>query len=189
MSVASQPTAMQPPRRWFRRNWKWFLPGMFVVAFAMAAIAVFSYVQVRSYRHRQNPAYQLSLATVQDSDKIRERLGEPIEDSDWNPFGRVEPSTGHGTFIFTVSGPKGHADVATQAHTVKGEWAVNRLEVRFPEGDVINITEEALANQQVDTPAFDPNKAQQPQATKDPSQDKPAPDVNLDLPEVPPELK
>ena len=189
MSVASQPATMQPPRRWFRRNWKWFVPAMFVVAVAMAGIAVFGYVQIRSYRYRQNPAYQMALTAVQDSERIRARLGEAIEDSDWNPFGRVEPSNGHASFIFTVSGPNGHADVATEAHTVSGEWAVNRLDVRFPDGDVVKLTDEVLANQKVDTPGFDPQAKKNPPTKEDQSNDSPPPNVSVDVPDVPPGLK
>ena len=190
MTVASQPATMQPPRRWFRRNWKWFVPSMFVVAVLMAGVAVFGYVQIRSYRYRQNPAYQIALAAVQKSERIRERLGEPIEDSDWNPFGRVEPSTGHASFIFTVSGPNGHADVATEAHTVVGEWAVNRLDVRFPDGDVIKLTDEVLANQEVDTPGFNPKAKENQSAKNDKLPDTPPPpDVEVDVPDVPPGIK
>ena len=42
---------------------------------------------------------------------------------------------------------------------VDGEWAIARLEVIFPEGDRIRLTEQVLARQKVDTPAFDAEAA------------------------------
>ena len=194
MSVASQSTtAMQPPRRWFRRNWKWFLPGMFVLAIAMAAIAVFSYVQIRSYRYRQNPSYQAALAAVQSSQQIQNRLGEPIVDSDWNPQGGIEvrnnASIGEARFNFDISGPNGNAIVTTTARMVDGEWALTSLDVRFSDDEVVSLTEEVRAKQEVDTPGFDPKKEQKSQVKNDSSEGARAPDVNVEVPDVPPGLK
>lgn len=195
MPVASQPaTAMQPPRSWFRRNWKWFLPGMLAVAVAMAGIAVFSYVQIRSYRYRQNPAYQMALAAVQDSDKIRDRLGEPIVDADWNPQGAIElrdnATIGEARFNFTVSGPNGYADVGTEARMVDAEWALTGLEVLFPDGDRVRLTEEVLAKQEVDTPEFDPDtEPQRREKKQDQTKQAPGPEVKVEVPDVPPGIK
>jgi hypothetical protein len=157
MSVASQPAAEIRPASWFRRNWKWFLPGLFVVTVVMGAVAIFGYVQVRSNGYRQNPAYQLALDVVQSSEEVQERLGAPIEDSDWNPQGRYEREgdtiRGAG-FNFTVSGPQGSADVAVQASLIGGEWAVNGLHVRFADQQ-LDLTQQVLAKQKIDTPEFD----------------------------------
>jgi hypothetical protein len=193
MSVASQPTtAMLPPRSWFRRNLKWFVPGMLAVAVAMAGIAVFSYVQIRSYKYRQNPSYQAALAAVQDSQRVRQRIGEPIVDSDWNPQGAIEvrddASIGEARFNFDIAGPEGNAVVSTTARMVEGEWALNTLEVRFSDDEVVRLTEEVLAKQKVDTPKFDAATEKQPKA----SADKPPKDVielNVDVPEAPPSVK
>ena len=91
MSVVANTTDSGPKTRgWFRRNWKWFVPGTLLVSIMLGAIAVFGYIQVRAYRYRANPAYQAALAEVQSSKEIQNKLGTPIVDSDWNPQGAIE---------------------------------------------------------------------------------------------------
>lgn len=181
-------------RGWFRRNWKWFIPSMFLAAVVLGAIAVFGYVQVRSYRYRSNPAYQAALAAVQESPRVRDRLGQPIADTDWNPQGDIDVSEGAtiggATFNFTVSGPNGSADVATDGRMVNGQWALTRLELRFPDGDRLSLTKEIEAKQKVDTPAFDPDAEKRRQSkTADAAQDATAREVTVDVPDVPPGVK
>ncbi|MEX2142174.1 MAG: cytochrome c oxidase assembly factor Coa1 family protein [Pirellulales bacterium] len=192
MPVASQrATTMQPPRSWFRRNWKWFMPGMFAVAIAMAGIAVFSYVQIRSYRFRQNPSYQAALAAVQASEQIQSRLGKPIVDSDWNPQGSIEvrndATIGEARFNFDVSGPDGNAIVTTNARMVDGEWALTSLDVQFGDDEVIRL-KDFLAQQKVDTPEFKAGSDDEPKSlTEKPPKE--IIDVNVEVPDVPPGLK
>jgi hypothetical protein len=192
MSTATQPTAAKPAARgWFPRNWKWFVPSSFTVVAALVAITVFGYVQVRSYRYRQNPAYQTALAEVQANKQVRDLLGEPIVDSDWNPQGgydRHGEKIAGARFNFTVSGPKGHADVTTEARVVDDEWAVSRLDLLTQDGERIRLTGQVLAKQPVDTPVFDPSKVQK----TDPATAQPSPestDVNVQVPDLPPGLK
>ncbi len=191
MSVASQTTTMPPPRRWFRRNWKWFVPSLFVAVVAATAISVFGYVQIRAYRYHQNPVYQTAMRGVQANQQLQDRLGEPIVDSDWNPQGAIETwndaTMGEAKFNFSISGPDGYADVATAGRMVDGEWFVTGLEVLFPEGDRIRLTEEIAAKQKADTPAFDPASQPKKQAKKDDAEV--PPDVSVQVPEVPPGLK
>ena len=158
MSTVSHPASAQsrpvaPPRGWLRRNWKWFIPATFVGAILLGAIAVFGYVQVRSYGYRANPAYKLALVAVQESQTVRAQLGEPIVDSDWNPQGNIDvaddASIGEAFFNFTVSGPKGSADVATDGRMVDGEWGLTRLDLRLSSDEVIRLTEEVYAKQKV----------------------------------------
>ncbi len=194
MPVASQSAAvMQPPRSWFRRNWKWFLPGMFVVAVVLAGIAVLSYVQIRSYRYRANPTYQAALAEVQASTEIQDRLGLPIEDSDWNPQGAIElrndGDAGEARFNFSVSGPEGQADVITKGRMVDHEWAVTDLNVLFPDGERVSLSEQIQAKQKVDTPEFDPQAEPKQPSKQDGPPGAPAPDVNVQIPDIPPGIK
>jgi hypothetical protein len=194
MSVASLPTAATPkPRRWFGRNWKWFVPSMLLGTVLLAALAVFGYVQIRSYRYRQNPAYQAAIAAVQVSPQAQARLGSPIVDSDWNPQGLIDVgdgTIGEALFNFTVTGPQGSAEVATQGRMVSGEWAVTHLELRFAENERLNLTEEVEAKQKVDTPAFDleAEKQRQPKAA-DSTEDDAARVLNVDVPDAPPDIK
>ncbi len=195
MSVATQDvSAMQPRKRgWFRRNWKWFVPGMLAVTALLAAIAVFSYIQVRSYRLRQNPAYQTALAAVQSSAEVQRRLGENIVDSDWNPQGAIEvrdnAAIGEARFNFTVAGPKGSGDVGAEARMVEGEWALSRLEVLFPDGERVRLTEEVLARQKVDTPQFNAAAERERQKTRQGDSKDPGPELNFEVPTVPEGLK
>jgi hypothetical protein len=193
MSTAIQiAPAATPTRGWFSRNWKWFVPATIALVAVLAAIAVFGYVQVRSHRYRQNPAYQAALAEVQGNKQVQQLLGEPIVDSDWNPQGAIElrqnATIGEARFNFTVSGPKGHADVITDGRMVAAEWALTRLELLAQDGERIRLTNQILSKQKVDTPAFDPTKERH----KEPSTSQSPPestDVNVQVPDLPPGLK
>jgi len=88
-SIAPTPIAA-PARGWFRRNWKWFIPSMFLGAIFLAAVALFGYTQIRSYGYRSNPTYQMAIAAVQESPQAQARLGDPIVDSGWFPQGRID---------------------------------------------------------------------------------------------------
>jgi hypothetical protein len=122
MPVASQPATVTPRRGWFRRNWKWFLPALFLVSVVAAAIAGFSYVQIRARGFRQNPTYQMALAEVQRSKQVQDHLGEPIVDSDWNPSGRIEvrdnAALGDASFNFDIKGRR-----APLRSSLKDEWS------------------------------------------------------------------
>jgi hypothetical protein len=192
MSTITQPAPPKPAARgWFSRNWKWFLPATIGAAIALAGITAFAYIQVRSYRYRQNPAYQTALAEVQANKQVQDLLGEPIVDSDWNPQGGYdrhgETITG-ARFNFTVSGPRGHAEVTTEARVVDAQWAVSRLELLTVDGERIRLTKQVLAKQKVDTPAFDPAAQKQGDSSGD-DPPKETTDVNVQVPDLPPELK
>jgi hypothetical protein len=192
MSIATQPARPKPAARgWFPRNWKWFVPSSFTLVAALVAAGVFGYVQVRSYRYRQNPAYQAALSEVQSNKQVQALLGEPVVDSDWNPQGAIElrdnDTMGEARFNFTVSGPNGHADVIAEGRMVDSEWALTRLELT-QDGERMPLTRQILAKQKVDTPVFDPAKEQK----KDPATDQPPPestDLNVQVPDLPPGLK
>lgn len=193
MSTATQPARAVPAARgWFPRNWKWFIPSTFTLVVVLAAIAVFGYVQVRSYRYRQNPAYQAALAEVQANKQVQDLLGEPILDSDWNPQGAIElrdnSSLGEARFNFTVSGPKGHADVAAEGRMVDAEWALTRLELITQDGERIRLTRQILGKQKVDTPAFDLATEQKNKPTTDQPTEE-SPELNVQVPDLPPGLK
>jgi hypothetical protein len=193
MSTATQPAPPKTAARgWFPRNWKWFVPSTFTLVAVLAGVAAFGYVQVRSYRYRQNPAYQAALAEVQANKQVQDLLGEPVVDSDWNPQGAIElrdnATLGEARFNFTVSGPKGHADVGAEARMVDAQWALTRLELITQDSERIRLTKEILAKQKVDTPAFNPKAEQQENSTADqpPQESK---ELNVQVPDLPPGLK
>jgi hypothetical protein len=192
MSTATQPVPPKTAARgWFPRNWKWFVPSTFTLLAVSIGVAIFGYVQVRSHRYRQNPAYQAALAEVQLNKQVQDLLGEPVVDSDWNPQGgydRFGDTITGARFNFTVSGPKGHADVTTEARVVDEEWAVSRLELLTADGERIRLTKEILAKQTADTPAFNPKAEQQESSAADqpPPESK---ELNVQVPDLPPELK
>jgi hypothetical protein len=192
MSTATQPAPPKTAARgWFARNWKWFVPSAFLLVVVLAGIAAFGYVTVRLHRYRSHPVYELALSTVQESSSVKARLGEPIRQSGLLPERKfdLEGEIIHGlTLNFTVTGPKETAAVAAQANLLDGEWAVNGLRVRFPDGEQVNLTQDVLAKQKIDTPEFDLASEQKGKSTTDqPTQE--SPELNVQVPDLPPELK
>jgi Cytochrome oxidase complex assembly protein 1 len=182
-TAPSVPAKAAPPRGWFRCNWKWFIPASILTAALVALIVAAGVIGVRVNRYKSSTPYQTALAIVQESPQVQARLGAPIKDVSWVPSGQIEVSNygGSGTaaFNFTVSGPKGTAVVQTEARMVEAEWNVNDLFVRFPDDERLNLRDELAAKQNVDTPAFDPEKEKQRKTET--KSDEPPLEINVDV--------
>jgi hypothetical protein len=79
-------------------------------------------------------AYKSALGVVQASPEVREALGVPIVPG-WWVQGRINivGTTGSAHLSFSVSGPKGRAEVFAEAYRRTGEWRLVTLIVK-PEG-------------------------------------------------------
>lgn len=124
-----QPYApQQPPRGWWSRNWKWFVPVgcltlilMFVGAIALLVMGVFSML-------KSNDAYKQGLAAAQNHPALVAELGSPIDATGW-PSGSVNVTNNSGKAEFTVgiSGPKGDATLYIEGRRRAGQWVVTSL--------------------------------------------------------------
>ncbi len=198
MSSFNQTPTPAPVRRgWFRRNWLWFLPSMVVLMALVCAGVCAGIFTTVFYALKSTEPYQTALAAVQKNPQVIERLGQPVEEVRWPPpSGSVHVQNGGGSanLVFNVKGPKGEAQVRTEARRTRGQWETHVLEVTFADEKRITIEvggggEEAPPFSPQgggQAPKFAPKSGEKSPPPKPPAS--PTPEIHLDLPDLgPPE--
>jgi len=148
------------------------------------------------YGLKSSEPYRTALGEVQKNPQVIERLGQPVEEVGWPPpSGSVHVQNGGGSanLVFRVKGPKGEAQVRTEARRTKGRWDTTVLEVTFADGKRMAI--EAPAGDEAppfspqgggQAPKFAPKGGEKSPPPKLPAA--PNPEIRLDLPDAgPPE--
>ncbi len=194
MSSLDQAITPAPARRgWFRRNWLWFVPLMVVLVVLVSAFIVWRQL----FALKSSEPYQTALAGVQEDPRVIERLGQPVEEVAWPPpsgSAREQDGGGSANLVFSVKGPKGKAQVRTEARRTRGQWGTTALEVTFVDGKRITI--DVAGGEEAPTfiapegggqaPKFAPKPGGKPPTTELPPPTTPG--IHLDLPDLgPPE--
>lgn len=150
---SATPVPPRPKRGWLRRNWLWFVPtalvGLFVAcAGCCGGIGLYVLGQWKSAE-----PYQMALKLVQQDAKVKAALGEPVEEATWwRPPGgeiHIEDGRGDARYTFEVKGPRGTAQVQSQARRMDGQWSLTLLDV------TIDRTGERIAVETSSTSQFD----------------------------------
>lgn len=92
---------------------------------------------------KSSTPYQLALEQVQHDPQVVAQLGEPIE-AGWLATGNLEikNSDGRADLDFTVTGPRGSADVHTLATLSGGQWKLTKLLVSYGDGKSQELIEQ-----------------------------------------------
>jgi hypothetical protein len=124
-----------PQGSWWSRNWLWFVPAMGVLLCVCPVGCCGGFFVTIINGLKSTEPYQTALTRVKQDPVVIERLGEPIEAA-WMVNGKSEfkNDTGSATYDFQVSGPKGTADVHTEAVRSGGVWETTVLRVTFGDG-------------------------------------------------------
>ena len=128
-------SADRPPRGWWSRNWRWFVPTMLLGSVVLCGGCCLGIVGAIVGVLKSSEPYQMALEHVQNDPKVIEQLGEPIEESGWFPSGEVNVNNGSGRagLYFHVAGPRGKGTVHVEARRIGGRWGLTLLEIT-PEG-------------------------------------------------------
>jgi hypothetical protein len=103
-------------------------------------------VQESTSREELSPIMASAVALASDDSRVREQLGEPVEQSaepTRDSTGEISPV--HESFQFQLRGPRGTAQVVGHATKVGGFWKITTVDVQFSGGDKITITPPADA--------------------------------------------
>jgi hypothetical protein len=185
-SIAGVPAdSSAKTRGWWGRNWK----RLFLALIALAVLGASG-----GYSYKFGPIlfsqpYRQAIAELRQSPDVEKMLGEPIKDG-WFPAGSVNNEEGEARFYMNVHGPKTadgrepKAVVSVQARLVAGEWGFTQFDVRPEEGRPLNLLTEIMRERPPDVAPFNPNSVPPPLPKTDA---KPPPDVNIQLPDMPPE--
>ena len=133
--VASGP----PQRGWWSRNWKWFVPTLFLLLLVIATAFVFGVLALVFGSMKASEPYKYALDLAQHSPAVIERLGEPIEAGMFVSGNiQVDLAGGHADLAIPISGPKGKGTVYVVAEKIAGRWEYRIIEAQF-EGDPIRV--------------------------------------------------
>jgi len=127
---------------WQNRTWrdvehfkktqkKWSITGAILV-FVFLPLFVISISSTL-----KGEAYDLSLKAINSNDEVAQLIGVPIE-SGFFVMGSIETSgpTGQASLQYSISGPKGEAEVDVFANKEIGEWKLNEVIVYQQEQDI-----------------------------------------------------
>jgi hypothetical protein len=176
----------QPQDRTSSRKWLRVLIGSVLVVALLVLGGWFALFG----RKKFSEPYRMALTRVRQDVHVVERLGEPIRDTEWFPTGGTtsEGDRLEARYNFTISGPKGSADVSTVARCIEDQWGLTTLDVRFPDGrhSVRVGSGEDLQAAPKFSPQAPPESPETKQDDSGPGDSVgPAPDINIDIPGVP----
>jgi hypothetical protein len=128
-------------RRWFKENWKWFLPtvGTSIVVVLVASVVI-AFIYVAGVV-KTSTIYKQTLQKARENPAVRQRIGRPVKGG-WFVDGTISVShlSGQADFLIPLSGPKGKAHLRVVAQKVEGQWIYSALDVSFQDSmDVISL--------------------------------------------------
>lgn len=141
--------ADRPRRGWWRRNWRWFVPTLFLGLLVLLGICAVIVWWILFGALKSSEPYKMALERVKKHPQVLEQLGEPVEDDDWFPSGQVftEGDRGEAGLYFHVSGPKGRGLVSAWGNRIEGKWALFQLAVTLTDNtrlDLGRVADETL---------------------------------------------
>ncbi len=166
-------------RGWWRRNWKRLVAGTLVVALLAAGGVYYHFFG----RIMMSEPFKLAWSEVQKSKLLAENLGEPIRGG-WTPHGTVssDGNLPEAQMMFSISGPKGTADVSARAREIKGEWGFYEFVATTADGKRLDVADEINKLKPPDVQKFDGTKPQEgPKIEQAPREL----DRKFDIPDVP----
>ncbi len=138
----SPPLTPQPPRGWWSRNWKWFVPTgcfTFIVIGALGVVCImfFAFSIIKS-----SDAYQTALARAKQDPRVTAALGTPIKEG-LVPSGKtsVNGPSGDTDIGIPISGPKGKGTIYAVGTKSEGKWQFSKLTVQIENGEKIDLKE------------------------------------------------
>lgn len=131
-----------PQRRsWWRRNARWLVPLIIILAMAVLFVGVFalaaSFVMGMM---KSSGAYKEGLARAKECPAVQAALGTPIKDG-FFVTGNVSTggTSGKADLAVPISGPKGKATLCVVASKSAGQWSFSTLAVEV-KGSSENIS-------------------------------------------------
>jgi Cytochrome oxidase complex assembly protein 1 len=178
-TTQQQPVEAAPRRGWWRRNWKRLILGVILIV-AVSAAGGYYYLFGRMLL---SEPFKIAWDAVKNSKTVSAKLGAPVGGG-WTPHGNInqDPTMTVVTMNFSISGPKGAADVAARAQEIGGIWSFTEFKVTPADGtEDLNLRSEANAGKPDDVQKFDPTKPQPKTTTTEEA----PPDLNIKLDDVP----
>ncbi len=115
---------------WFKRNWKWLVPGGCLGTLLLCVVCVGGIFLLVTTTIKSSEVYQQALEKARGNAEVVAAFGEPIEEG-WLPSGSIQISGPSGTaeLEIPISGPKNSGSIYLVARKSAGIWEFIKLEV------------------------------------------------------------
>jgi hypothetical protein len=169
----------QKPRGWWKRNWKWLVPTLFLfmIIFCCGCPGGI-FVGVVGIMRNSEP-YLMAMEKIQANPEAQEAFGQPIRDDSWMPLGEIKQElidgSGNAELRWALAGPKGKGKAYVKARMVDGKWEIEMIEVNLPNGKKVVLRDEGGGNEAPPFPAQDNAESGKAKETA-------PPDMNITMP-------
>lgn len=119
-----------PPKSWWGRNWKWFVPtGCLTLVAGFVGFMVLILVVVMASM-KSSEVYQEATRRAENDPAVTLALGKPIKTGLFTSGNiSVSGATGEANLSIPISGPKGSGHIYAEATKSAGIWHYSALEV------------------------------------------------------------
>ena len=91
---------------------------------------------------RSVPPFRIALERVQADSEVKDRLGQPIQESFPAVFNYNEGTGGSSAeFKYSVTGPKGSAQVHVVGEKIDDQWWYRTLDVTYDDGETTDLAD------------------------------------------------
>jgi hypothetical protein len=141
MESTPPPSAPQtPPKSWWSRNWKWFVPTGCLTLIALFVGFVLCIVFFVFSGIKSSDAYKTALERAKNDRRVVAALGSPIKDG-LVPTGKTNGNgpSGEADIAIPISGPKGKATIYAVGTKSAGKWEFSKLAVQIDGGEMLDL--------------------------------------------------
>jgi hypothetical protein len=118
----------EPRKGWFKRNWKWFIPGCCLLIFLLIVGGIGGILAIVEGSIKRSGAYTQALAEAQANSQVIGLIGQPVTPGFFVSGNiNVNGDSGGASISIPVSGPKGKGTVYAEAKKIAGQWQFQAL--------------------------------------------------------------
>jgi len=122
------PVPQKPQKSWFGRNWWWVLILILVGGGVVCCGVCGGLFWWTTTKARNSEVFQMTFDAVSKDPMVLEKLGESIESP---PIVGGVVGENDAFLVFTITGPKGAANVESQGRKVNNKWGLTQIKVVF----------------------------------------------------------
>ncbi|MCR6625938.1 cytochrome c oxidase assembly factor Coa1 family protein [Pseudoxanthomonas japonensis] len=123
---------------WWQRNWKWFVPVLAALFFALLIACIIGFAALIFGILRSTPPYPQAVARAQADPAVIAALGEPVH-TGWFVQGKTSTNgaSGEAELAIPLIGSRAEGTLYVVAEKRAGEWRYETLAVNVEGGERI----------------------------------------------------
>jgi len=138
----AQAAVPAPPKNWWSRNWKWFVPAGCLTLLLLFFLFIGLIFSVAMGAMKSSDAYKQAVAKARANPTVVAKLGTPIVEGYFvNGNINVQNNSGNADLQIPISGPRGKAVIHAVATKRAGNWEYSQLTVAIEGQPELNLLE------------------------------------------------